>query len=1110
MTKLRSAGLTCLAMLSFATLASGQTKLLRFPDIHGDTLVFTYGGDLWTAAASGGIATRLTASPGLELFAKFSPDGKWIAFTGQYDGDEQVYIIPVTGGIPKQLTFYPARGPLPPRWGYDNQVYGWTPDGKAILFRSLRDHFSHADCRLYTVAMTGGLPVALPMPTSGAGDFSPDGSNMVYSPLFRDFRTWKRYQGGWAEQLYIFDLHSFTARKITEDLFTHRDPMWIGSNIYYDSDRDGKLNLYSYDPASGATQRLTHNIELDLRWPSTDHKNQIVYELGGELNIYEINAGKSRHVSIEVPDDGVRMRPSQVSAANDIEDFALSPKGERALFVARGDVFTAPIEKGPTRNLTDSSNAHDKGASWSPDGAKIAFVSDSDGEEEIYLIDQEGDGKPEELTHGFHAMLYPPSWSPDGKRLAFSDKDGKLFILTLADKSVAQVAQDPGGQMHDYVWSHDGGHVAFTMDNPNRFRSIYIWDATNGNVHRVTSDLFNTDSPAWDRKGNYLYFEAVHEFAPRLSEVEFDFATDRGDDILALALRKDVKNPFPPESDEVTVTNLASASASSGTGKEDAAKEKKKEDKPVGYFSIDYDGLADRVTRVPLPGGDYSGLVATEDYLVYVRSGGRFYGQQDSAASELRLFSFKDRKESTLADGVRGFDVSDDGKKVLVRGTNDFKLYDVKPDSKGSSKPVPTAHLKVDRVPQEEWQEMFNEVWRRYRDFFYVTNMNGYDWEALRKQYQPMIKYVADRSELNFVVGEMIAELSNSHCYITGGDLDLPKRPEVALPGARFELDPGSGRYRITKIFQGQNEEEIYRSPLTEVGQDAKVGDYVLAIDGHDLTAGINPYQLLRNKAGFPVQWTLNSKPTLDGARKVSFNPITSESELIYLEWVTHNRDYVTKATGGRAGYIHVPDMGAPGLREFIKYYYPQIRKEGLVVDDRGNGGGNVSQMIMDRLSRKLLGTGFGRNSQYTTTYPGTVFYGPMVCLISETSASDGDIFPHMFRQSGLGPLIGKRTWGGVVGISDHGPLLDGGSVFVPEFFAAATPEGKFAIEGHGVDPDIVVENDPVSVIAGKDPQLDRAIAELLKEMDAHPRKLPTRPPPPNNAPASMAAPSPP
>jgi tricorn protease len=1091
--------------------AYAQTRLLRYPDIYEDKVVFTYGGDLWTASTSGGLATRLTASPGLELFGKFSPDGKWIAFTGQYDGDEQVYVIPATGGIPKQLTFYPAHGPLPARWGYDNQVYGWTPDGKSILFRSARDNFSPADYRLYTVPMAGGLPAALPMPKSGAGDFSPDASKAVYSPLFRDFRTWKRYEGGWAEQLYIFDLSSFAARKITEDVHTHRDPMWIGAKVYYDCDSNGKLNLFAYDTAPGTTEMLTHNDKYDLRWPSTDHKNQIVYELNGELEIYDISAGKSRRVSIEVPDDGVRMRPAHITAAGDIEDFDLSPKGERALFAARGDIFTAPIEKGPTRNLTDSSNAHDKWASWSPDGARIAFISDIDGEEEVYVINQDGSGKPEEMTHGLHAMLYQPVWAHDGKRLAFSDKDGKLFVLTLEGKKLDEIARDASGALRDYTWSHEGGHLAFTMHNPNHFRSLYVWDVADAKTHRVTDDFFDASEPAWDTKTNYLYYGSVHDFAPRMSEAEFEFATDRGRDILALALRKDVKNPFPPESDEVTV-GKEGEKAEAGTDKEEAGKEKKKEEKKEeakpGYFSIDYDGLAQRVTRVPVPGDDYGGLTVTEDYLVYVRNGGRFYDRPEFPDAELRIFSLKDRKETTLAEDVRGFTVSADGKKVLARIKEDFKLYDVKPEGKSGAKTVSTAGLMVDRVPQQEWEEMFKEVWRRYRDFFYARNMNGYDWEALRKEYEPLVRYVADRSELNFLLGEMIAELDNSHTYITGGDENLPERAQVALPGARFELDAASGRYRISKIFAGQNEEEIYRSPLTEVGVDAKVGDFVLAIDGADLAAGQNPYEMLRNKAGNAVQLTLNSKPSLESARKVSFRPITSEANLLYLEWVTHNRDYVSKATQGRVGYMHIPDMGGPGIREFIKYFYPQIRKEGLIVDDRGNGGGNVSQMIIERLSRRLLGTGFGRTTDYTSTYPGTVFYGSMVCLINETSASDGDIFPHMFREAGLGPLIGKRTWGGVVGITDRGPLLDGGAVYVPEFFAAATPAGKYIIEGHGVDPDIAVENDPASVIAGKDPQLDRAITEVLKAMEAAPKKLPSRPPDPVKAPPSMAAPA--
>jgi tricorn protease len=1106
--------LCVLASLGLCSSASAQTKLLRFPDVHGDKVVFTYAGDLWLASSAGGQATRLTAHPGLEVFAKFSPDGKWIAFTGQYDGDEQVYVIPVTGGIPRQLTFYPARGPLTPRWGYDNQVYGWTPDGKAVVFRSLREHFDLGDNRLYTVSIDGGLPQALPMPKSGAGDFSPDSSKVVYSPLFRDFRTWKRYSGGWAQQLYIFDLKSHAAEKITDDPRAHRDPMWVGDNIYFSSDKDDTLNLYVYDTKTKKTEQLTHSTKWDLRWPSSDHKNQIVYEMDGELNIFDTSTGQSRHISIEVPTDALAMRPSQVSASRQIESASLSPKGERALFVARGDVFTAPIEKGPTRNLTNSSNAHDKHAQWSPDGSKIAFVSDLDGEDELYLINQDGSGKPLELTHGFQAMLYEPAWAADGKHIAFGDKDGKLYVLTMDDKKVTQVALNLRGRVHDYSWSADGGHLVFVTDNPNNFSSIYIWSVADAQVHRVTSELFDAGLPSWDPDGNYLYYLSTRAFAPQLSQIEFDYATNRGVSIYALALRKDTKNPFPPESDEVTVGKEGEETpkdkgeqAKDSDKKEEKKdekkgekKEEKKEEKKKENIRIDFDGLADRVTRVPVEPDNYSRLVATKEYLVYSRDGAPFYGRDSYPASDLVLFSLKDRKENVLAEKIAGFSVSGDGKKVLVRQGASFKLFDVKPEVKSSAKSVSTDNLMVDRVPHEEWVEIYNEVGRRYRDFFYVKNMHGYDWQGLLAQYRPLVDYVAHRSDLNYVLGELVAELSVSHAYLQGGDFDIPKRPQVALPGARIELDPAAGRYRITKIYRGQNEEENYRSPLTEVGVDVKEGDYILAIDGKDLTAKDNPYELLRNKANRPVQWTVNSVPKTEGSHNISYQPITSETDLIYLDWVTHNREAVTKATNGRVGYIHLPDMGEDGIREFIKYYYPQIRKEAMIVDVRGNGGGNVSQMLIGRLRKELLGTSFDRVDQQTLTYPESLFLGPKVCLINETSASDGDIFPYMFRQAGLGPLIGKRTWGGVVGISGRGPLLDGGQVFVPED-GTASNTGQYVIEGHGVDPDIVVENDPAAVIDGRDPQLERGIAEVMKALEANPKKLPSRPPDPVKTP---------
>ena len=1068
-----------------------QTKLLRFPDIYADTVVFCYGGDLWKAPATGGTAVRLTAHSGQELFPKFSPDGKWIAFTGQYDGDEQVYVIPVEGGIPRRLTYYPASGPLAPRWGYDNQVYGWTPDGDKVLFRSLRDaNGVSVQTALYTVNIEGGLPVKLPMPTSGAGDFSPDCKQIVYSPLFRDFRTWKRYEGGWAEDLYIFNLNTHEARKIAPGKRTERDPMWIGNTIYFASDRDGTLNLYTFKIDSNEVEQITHSTKWDVRWPSSDNISRIVYELNGELQIYDMTSGQDRRISITVPDDGLAMRPSRYSAEKNIEDFELSPKGERALFVARGDIFTTPIEKGPVRNLTNSSNAHDKWARWSPDGKKIAFISDLSGEEQVYTVDQDGTGKPEQLTDKFKAMLYQPEWAPDGKRLAFSDKDGKLYMLTVANKKVEQIADDKYGMIHDYAWSANGGHLAFSMSDSNEYRSIYIWNADDNKLKRITGTYFNEHNPVWDTEGDYLYYLSERQYAPQISTVEWNFATNSQTNIFTVALRKDVKHPFPPESDEVTIGEKKEDDKEN-KDKEDKGKEEKKKE----YIKIDFDGLSERVTRVPIEPKNIDKFSVTKDHLIYMTSGALFYGRDSYEKTNLNIFTIEKRKDMVLVKDISQYALSADGSKVMAKQENIYNIYDVKPEEKEEAKnkkTISTKELMMDRVPAQEWEEIFNEVWRRYRDFFYVKNMNGYDWKAIGDQYRTWLKHVAHRSDLNYVLGEMISELNAGHCYIAGGDFEIPERPKAGLPGARFELDKKAGLYRISKILKGNNEEKKYLSPLTEVSMDARVGDYVLAVDSEELHGNDNPYRLLQHKPN-PVTLTLNSKPTLKDARKVKYNPVTSEANLLYLEWVNSNREKVADITDGRVGYLHIPDMGGNGIYEFIKWFYPQIRKEGLIVDIRSNGGGNVSQWIIERLDTKLLGTGFDSNSDLISTYPATVFHGHKVCLINETSASDGDIFPYFFRKSGLGPLIGKRTWGGVIGITDQGPLLDGGQVYVPEF-STNDENGKWIIEGHGVDPDIEVENDPKSVLEGFDPQLDRGIREVLKTMAEQPVKLPPRP----------------
>jgi tricorn protease len=1094
MTSVRRRSLLASALLVCASSpVSAQTKLLRFPDLHGERVVFTYAGDLWSASASGGTATRLTAHPGLELFAKFSPDGRSIAFTGQYDGDEQVYVMPAGGGEPKQLTFYPARGPLAERWGYDHQVYGWTPDGRRILFRGFRDSWTLPAARLYTVAVNGGPAEPLPMPAAGSGAYSPDGRRIVYSPVFRDFRSEKRYAGGQANRLVIFDLDRNSATRLPEKTHAQRDAMWIGDVVYYTSDEDGTFNLYAYDATSGQTRQVTHSREWDVRWPSADAATgRIVYEMGGTLHVLDTRTGNSTELNITVPDDGLAARPSRVAVGHQISSFSLSPKGERALFVARGDIFTAPIENGPTRNLTNTSSAHDKHARWSPDGRTIVFISDRSGEEELWLVAQDGSGQPEQLTRGGSAFRYAPAWSADGSHIAFSDKDGRLWILTMNGRRLAVIADDPRGQILDYTWSPRGSHLAFSMADARGVRAIHIWSADDNRVRRATNGFFSEFSPAWDRDGNYLYYLSNREFAPQLSNNEWNFAGNRSTRIYALSLRRAVANPFPPRSDEVTITTAGDGAAAGATPASAPSSSP-----PAAPLRIDFEGLGQRVTPVPLPADNYGGLSANSGHLFYMVFSAGYYGRGGERQPSLRTFALADRKETTLSENSGGYALAHDGSKLLVRESGNLVLYDARPTGPQSSRTVSTANLYVDRVPAHEWAQIFDEVWRRYRDFFYVENMHGYDWDALRRQYRPLLAHVAHRSDLNYLISEMIAELSVQHAYIAGGDWMTPARPEVALPGARFELEPRTNRYRIAQIFAGHNEESIYRSPLTEVGVDAAVGDYVLAIDGVEPRADEDPYRLLRSRADRPVTLTLSRTPDLRDTRQVTFSPITSEADLVYLDWVEGNRRRVDELTGGRVGYIHVPNMGAEGIREFIKWYYPQIRKEGLVIDVRANGGGNVSSMLIERLQRKVLATGFSRNDDHPSVYPrAPTFHGSMVTILDENSASDGDIFPAMFRQAGLGPLVGKRSWGGVVGITDRGGLIDGGVVNVPEFgFSSVT--GEWIIEGYGVDPDIEVEQDPIAVIHGRDPQLERAVQEVERLMRDNPKRLPVRPAPP-------------
>ncbi len=1091
---------TWLPAAGFSAAQAAGTKLLRFPDVRGDRVVFSYAGDLWTAGTQGGTAVRLTAHPGLELFGKFSPDGRQIAFTGQYGGDEQVYVMPSGGGTPKQLTFYPSQGPLADRWGFDNQVYGWTPDGAAVLFRSSRGAFLLAASKLYTVPFRGGAATALPMPVSGAGHFSPDGRQIVYSPLWRDFRSEKRYQGGWANDLFIFDLEHPSLIQVTKDPRTDRDPMWIGGAVYFNSDRTGVFNLYRYDVESRQTRQVTHYNDWDVRWPSADAAGQIVYELNGELHIYDARNEQDRALTITVPADALITGAQAVNAAENIESHAISPGGERVAIVARGDVFAIPVEHGIPRNLTQSSNAHDREAAWSSDGKRLAYVSDRSGEEELYVQDQDGGTPAQAVTSGSTVRYLAPRWSADDKRIALADQTGRLYVIELASKRRITVARDPTELSLDYRWSPDGQYLSYSLNDRSHFSSVYIWSAADGKSRRVTPEYFDSQSPAWAPNGELLYFLSVREYQPLISTVEFNFATDRQTGIFAVALHRGVANPYGVRDDEP------------GDEKKEADKERDKDrekdkdkEKSKATVKIDFDGIVGRAIRVPLEANNLSELHVTDENLIYQQNGSSYYGREGLVKSKIMAYSIKEREAKTLVDDVSEWSLTADGKHVLAQNSSkEIKYYEVGKGEggKGESgksddgKTVSLAGLLTTRVPSEEWHEIFREVWRRYRDYFYVSNMHGYDWEQLRRKYEPLVESVGHRADLNYVIAEMISELVVQHAYIEGGDLGLPKRPFVALPGALFTLDSASGRYRIATILAGQNEEDRYRSPLTEVGVDVHEGDYVLSINGRELTAGTDPYELLQAPANQAVEWRVSATADGKSPRTIRYMPLASETALLYLQWSSANRERVNSLSHGRLGYIHLPDMGDAGFREFIKWWYPQVRKEGLLVDVRDNGGGNISEMLLERLARTLRGTAFGRNRETPDTYPHVVQTGPRVALINEDTSSDGDIFANAFRQWKIGPLVGKRTWGGVVGFTDRGPLLDGGTVAVPEF-GAADADGHWIIEGHGVDPDIVVEQDPVAVLKGHDPQLERGVEELMKLLPGAPAGLPERPAPP-------------
>lgn len=1078
-------------LLCFAAPASaGEARLLRFPDIHKDRIAFVYAGDIWIVPSSGGEARRLTTHEGLELFPRFSPDGRQIAFTGQYDGDQNVFVMSADGGEPKRLTFHPAIRQSADRMGPESIVMDWTPDGSAILFRSREATHSIWDGKLCLVSPEGGYRRELPLPRGGFASFNADGSKIAYCPIFRDFRQWKRYKGGMAQDVWIYDLKAAKSEKVTDWVGTDNLPMWDHASglIYFNSDRTGTLNLFSYNPSTRETRQVTDFTDFDVRWPSFG-PGAIVFEKGGYLYVLDLPDGSPRKITVTLNTDRTLGRSRFVKASDDVRDADLSPDANRVVFGARGEIYTVPAKHGNTRNLTNSPGAHEKYATFSPDGRWIAYVSDASGEDELYLIDPGGGAQPQRLTTDGYCYKYSPTWSPDSKKLVWSDKTATVRYIDVATRKITTITRSDRGDIRYQAWSPDSRFIAYSRNNQHQISEIHVYSLEENRSRIVTTGEYDDHTPVFDPTGKYLYFLSERDFNPIFGNYEFNYILDKMTEIVAIVLAADQPSPFAPKSDEVKPKG---SEEEKKPGKDD-----KKDDKPtVKPVRIDWDGIQARQVKFPIESGLYGSLAATEGRIFYMSHPlGGAAGPIERAKSNLHVFDLEKREGSVFLEDVGSYTLTADGKKMLIRKGNSYEII----DAGGEKGKTGEGRVNLDGMEawvdyDAEWRQMFKETWRLERDYFYDSLMHGVDWQAMHDKYAPLVDHVSHRFDLTYIQAEMVGELACSHTYINGGDYPRPKASKVGLLGIDWTVDSATGRFRIGRILEGQNWIDSRRSPLTEPGIKARTGDYILAIDGRPLTIADDPHRHLLNSSDRTVTLKLATSPQGTDSWNIEVKPLSSESDLRYYNWVLWNKNYVDSISGGRVGYVHIPNMGGDGLIEFNRQFFPQLRKEGMVIDVRYNGGGFVSQLIIERLRRVLSSMGTSRNFTAPSTYPGTVFHGHLACLINEHSCSDGDIFPYHFREYGLGPLIGKRTWGGVVGIRGHRPLIDGGSVTTPEFAKYDFDRAWSKMENHGVDPDIDVDNLPEDLYRGKDAQMDRAVAELLKKIREEPRVIP--PPP--------------
>ncbi|MDR0844865.1 MAG: PDZ domain-containing protein [Tannerella sp.] len=1052
--------------------AADEARLLRFPATNGREIVFTYAGDLYKAPVTGGEAKRLTSHVGYEMFPRFSPDGRTIAFTGQYDGNTEVYTIPAEGGEPLRVTYTAtnARDDLGDRMGPNNIVMTWSVDGKNIIYRNRIS--SGFDGRLFSVNKEGGLSEQIPLPEGGFCSYSPDGKKLAYNRVMREFRTWKYYRGGMADDIWIYDAAGKSVENITKNDAQDIFPMWVGDEIYFLSDRDRTMNIFVYQTRTKEISKVTNFTEYDVKFPSSNGA-QIVFENGGYIYTLNPSTKKAEKVTITLSSDNIYARSEIKYGKNYITNASLSPDGERVVVTARGEIFNLPAEKGVTKNITRTPGAHERMAKWSPDGKAIAYISDASGETELYLQKPEGE-TPVQLTKNNDSYIRALEWSPDSKSIIYTDRKNRIQLLDVQSKQKTTVLQDPLGEPRGVAFSPDSKWLSYTRSAENENQIIYLYNIADKKEYPVTDRWYSSGSPTFSTDGKYLIFSSSRELTPTYGSLEWNHIFRQGNEAYLVLLSKETVSPFLQKDGGDKKEDAKKDDAKKDDAKKDRNGDRKDGDKKeddknaeTPATKIDTDGLADRIVKIPLASGSYFNFYSDGKKVYYSRSNSTY------------LYDLSTQKEETVADGAR-MSVEPGGKKALFsRGRGQLFVMNIPSGRANLSDDVNLLNIMITTDYAKEWEQIFNEAWRAYRDGFYVENMHGVDWKAMKAKYSVLLPYVKNRLDLNYVIGEMISELNCGHAYITPGETDHAERIQTGLLGAEVSRDK-SGFFRLEKILAGATWNNL-RSPLTEPGIEVKKGDFIVSIDGIPTNTVKDMYSLLTGKVAVPTELLLNDKPQLAGARKVVILPIANEYPLYHLEWIQKNIAKVDKASNGKIGYIYIPDMGAEGLIEFARYFYPQLDKEGLIIDDRANGGGNVSPMILERLVREPYRLTMSRTSSRIGTVPDAVQVGPKVCLVNKYSASDGDLFPWGFRALGIGKLIGTRTWGGIVGISGSLPFIDGTDLRVPFFTSYDLKTGDWIIENHGVDPDITIDNDPIKEWNGEDQQLNRAIEEVMK-----------------------------